>query len=369
MPEVSVLFVFKFLAVGGEETELRLLGKHLDRARYAIDVVECLRKPDMPEQTHRRLESLGLHVDRTPQGLSADEIIEYLANKVSRYDVVVACQAVPHIFPALERAARRPPLIEHGGVVEEVRATPKHLTTRYVGVCAAIRDAAAACMADRPRHARRIPSMVDLSEFDCNERATVRAEWGVLAGVPVIGSVGRLDRRKRAEDFLRAAAVVRRTHPRARFLVIGGPSVFTPEYDAELRALAGDLELDGVLSFLGDRSDVPRLLGGLDALVLLARGEGMPHVIAEAGAACLPAVATPDNGTEEQIVDGVTGLFVPHEDPAAVAAAIERLIDDPNLRRRLGRNLRRKVEREYSAAVLTRQWEALFDEVIAEHTW
>ena len=133
-----------------------------------------------------------------------------------------------------------------------------------------------------------------------------------------------------------------------------------------MRALTRDLGLDDALTFLGDRPDVPRLLAGLDVFVLLARGEGMPHVISEAGAARLPVVVTCDNGTEEQITDGVTGLFVPHECPAAAASAITGLIEDPSLRRRLGSNLRRKVEREYSTEVVIPQWEALFDEVLAE---
>ena len=92
----------------------------------------------------------------------------------------------------------------------------------------------------------------------------------------------------------------------------------------------------------------------------------MPHVISEAGAAGLPVVATLDNGSGEQIEDGVSGLFVPHECPPAVAAAVERLITNPALRGRLGANLRRKVEREYSAAVVVPRWEALFEEVWTE---
>ncbi len=95
----------------------------------------------------------------------------------------------------------------------------------------------------------------------------------------------------------------------------------------------------------------------------------MPHVIAEAGAAGLPVIATRDNGTEQQITDNETGLFVPHGSPPAVAATLGRLLREPGLGRRLGRNLRHKVEREYSARVVIRRWEALFDEVIAEGAW
>lgn len=363
-----VLWVFAWLVVGGEETEVRLLARALGSARYRIEVISCFRKPGMPEQTHRQLEALGVPVDRTSYTLGFEDTVEYLARKIPGYDVVVASQAVPDVVPALERIAphRRPPLIEHGGLVDEALRGPRHLTTRYVGVCRTIRDAAASRMPERPHHAVEIPSMVELAEFDPAHRAGVRREWGTEDGVPVIGWVGRLDRKKRVEDFIHAAALVHRTHPHARFVVIGGPDAFMPEYADELRTLADERDLSDALAFLGDRPDVPRLLAGLDAFVWLSRGEGMPHVISEAGAAGLPVVATRDNGSDEQITDGETGLFVPHDDPVAVAAALRRLLDDSDLRRRLGDGLRRTVEREFSTGVVAHRWQRLFDEIVAE---
>jgi glycosyltransferase involved in cell wall biosynthesis len=361
-----VLFVFAWLVVGGEETEVRLLARNLDAARYRIEVVACLRKPGMPEQTHRQLEALGIPVDRSLYPLSFEDTVARLKRKMAAYDLIVACQAVPDVYPALVEMPRPPPLIEHGGLVAEALAGPKHLTARYVGVCAAIREAAAARMRGRSHHALEIPSMVDLTEFHPGDRADVRAEWGITGMTPVIGWVGRLDRKKRVEDFIAAAALLRDRCANARFVVIGGPDAFMPDYADELHALAQRLGMNQALRFLGDRPDVPRLLSGLDALVWLAQGEGMPHVVAEAGAARLPVVATRDHGTEQQIADGVSGLFVPHADPAAVAAALAFLLADPGLRRKLGDGLRRKVEREYSATIIARRWQALFDEVIAE---
>jgi polysaccharide biosynthesis protein PelF len=313
-----VLFVFAWLVVGGEETEVRLLARHLNPERYRVEVVACFRKPNMPEQTHLQLAQLGVPVDRTPYGLSPEQTVEYLARKMAEYDLVVACQAVREVYPALERMPpqRRPPLIEHGGLVSEALAGPKYLTARYVGVCASIRDAAASLMPERPNDAIEIPSMIDLSEFDPTRRASVRAEWRVAEDTTVVGWVGRLDRKKRVEDFIRAATLVRKAAPRTRFLVIGGPDAFMPEYADELRALGRDLGLGRSLDFLGDHPDVPRLLSGFDILVWLSRGEGMPHVISEAGAAGLPVIATRDNGTEEQIADGESGLFVPYRDLA-----------------------------------------------------
>lgn len=365
---IRILFVFAWLVVGGEETEVRLLSQALDPAQFRIEVVACFRKDGMPEQTHAQLEAIGVPVDRTPYALGFEETVAYLASKMPAFDIVVSCQNVADIYPALERIHLRPPLIEHGGLVSEALAGPKHFTTRYVGVCASIRDAAASHMPGREHHALEIASMVDTGAFDPARRLPVRATLGIADDVPLIGWLGRLDPKKRVEDFIDAAALVHPSYPAARFVVIGGPDAFLPDYAVALRNRATALGLDGTLSFLGDREDVPDLLSALDVFAWLSRGEGMPHVIAEAGAAGLPVVATRDNGSEQQIVDQVSGLFVPHEDPNAVAAAIERLIEDQALRSRLGRALRAKVDAEYAVAAVVPRWKALFTELMADRT-
>ncbi len=361
-----VLFVFGWLVVGGEETEVRHLARHLDPRRYRLEVVACQRRPGMPELGERQLEETGIAIDRTPYRLSFEETVNHLAARFAEVDLVVACQAVPDAVPALERCDRPPPLVEHGGLVSEATATPKHLTARYIGVCRTIRDAAAAVMPGREGHAVEIPSMVDLADFDPEARAQTRAALGLPDGIAAVGWVGRLDRKKRVEDFLRSARLVLDELPETRFFVVGGADAFMPEYESELRELAARLGLGDRVAFLGDRADVPALLGAFDVFVWLSRAEGMPHVIAEAGAASLPVVATKDNGSEQQLVDGVSGLHVPHEDPPAVAAAVSRLVRDEGLRRRLGSALRQTVEREYSVEATVPRWERLFDEVLAE---
>jgi len=368
-----IVWVFAWLVVGGEETEARLLAQHLDPAQYALEIVACFRTHGMPDQTHSQLESLGVPVDCAPYAMHFDETVEYLSHRLKGADLVIASQNVRDVFPAFERIEARgetvPPLIEHGGLVEEALGS-KRFTSRYIGVCDSIRDAAATLMAGREHHALSLPSMVDLREFSASHRAPMRAVWrekfGWNEGAFVAGWVGRLDRKKRVEDFVRAAASVHQRRCDARFLVVGGPDAFMPEYERELHELARELGLGGALQFLGDRADVPQLLGAMDALCWLSRDEGMPHVISEAGAASLPVVATRDNGSLEQIEDGVSGVFVEHEAPDEVAARLVQLMDDADLRARLGGNLRAKVEREYNAEAVARKWEEVFEDVLNE---
>jgi glycosyltransferase involved in cell wall biosynthesis len=367
-PPVRILFVFAWLVVGGEETEVRLLARNLDRSRYKLDVVACFRKPNMPEQSHEQLTALGVDVDTTPYELSFQDTVGYLAQKIPGYDIVISCQNVADIYPALERLHLRPPLIEHGGLVSEALAGPKHFTSRYVGVCRSIRDAAASMMPGREDDAIEIPSMVDLAEFDPSQRSAMRASLGVTESNLLIGWVGRLDPKKNVEDFIEAAAIVHATDASARFVVVGGPDAFMPDYAIRLTSLAAARGLAGVLTFLGDQKDIPALLSAFDIFTWLSKGEGMPHVIAEAGAAALPVIATPDNGALQQIDDGVSGLFVPYGDPACAATAMKRLIASSELRASLGKALRLKVETHYSVAAVVPQWEHLIRQVLAEKT-
>jgi glycosyltransferase involved in cell wall biosynthesis len=118
-----------------------------------------------------------------------------------------------------------------------------------------------------------------------------------------------------------------------RWLLVGGEET---EVRLLARHLQPDWSVDVVVCHYRDRTpgqsheqlraldDVPRLLPGLDALVWLSEGEGMPHVLADAGAAALPVVVTRDNGSEQQVVDGRSGLFVPSATPRPRAATHRR---------------------------------------------
>lgn len=363
-PPIRILFVFAWLVVGGEETEVRLLARTLDRSRYRLDVIACFHKPNMPGQTHEQLRALGVDVDTTPYDMSFEDTVGYLAAKIVGYDVVVSCQNVADIYPALERMHWRPPLIEHGGLISEALAGPKHFTSRYVGVCRSICDAAKSVMPGRETDVVEIPSMVDLSEFDNSQRANLRTSLGVNDQTVLVGWVGRLDPKKNVEDFIEAAALAYASNPALRFVVIGGPDAFMPDYAEHLKTLAQERHLNGILSFLGDRKDIPALLSALDIFVWLSKGEGMPHVIAEAGAAGLPVIATPDNGAMQQIEDGVSGIFVPYNDPSSVAGEMLKLAASGSLRAALGQALRHKVETTYSAATVVPQWERLISDVM-----
>jgi glycosyltransferase involved in cell wall biosynthesis len=148
-------------------------------------------------------------------------------------------------------------------------------------------------------------------------------------GPPLVVAVGRLAEPKDAMTLVRALAAV----PGRRFaaLLVGdGPD--RPCVEEEVNRLG----VADAVALVGTRDDVPALLAGADVFALSSRSEGAPISILEAMAAGLPVVSSRVGGVPELVVDGETGLLVPPGDPAAMSAALGRLVADADLRRRLG---------------------------------
>lgn len=175
------------------------------------------------------------------------------------------------------------------------------------------------------------------------------------SGVPTVVGMGRLSREKGFDLLIRAVAEVRTP---ARLVLIGeGPQ------EKSLRELAARLGITDRVVFTGFLRNPYASLARAELFVLPSRYEGFPNGLVEAmslGRACV-ATRCP-TGPEEIVTDGVDGLLVPVEDPAALAAAIDRLLEDPALRERLGCAARERV-RAYDAPGIVRRFEDLIDEV------
>jgi hypothetical protein len=153
---LRILFVFARLEDGEDERDAAMLAAWLDPALYRIDAVICFEQPGTEAQAER-LEAAGIDVDRVPYRLSFEETVSHLAEKLAHYDVVISCQNVADIYPALERLHWRPALIERGHTVEHALAGPKHFTSRYAAGNEPTRNAAAASLANRAEHAALVP--------------------------------------------------------------------------------------------------------------------------------------------------------------------------------------------------------------------
>jgi glycosyltransferase involved in cell wall biosynthesis len=180
------------------------------------------------------------------------------------------------------------------------------------------------------RHITVFPP-VDSADFvgDPARRTDARRELGIPDEALAVGTVGNRNPTKGHEYLVRAAAIVRERHPEAVF-----------------RILVDDQE---VLRFLDPGPRVRELLPGLDifAMTSVPRSEGMPTAILEAMASGLPVVATDVGAIAELVEDGVTGIVIPPLDADAAGRALLRLVEDPDLRRAMGDEGRRRARERY----------------------
>jgi glycosyltransferase involved in cell wall biosynthesis len=173
---------------------------------------------------------------------------------------------------------------------------------------------------------------------------------------PVIGAVGRLEHQKGFDVLVRAMADV----DGASLVLVGDGSE-----RARLEDLARRVGVADRFVVTGWQDDPRGYLPSFDVFAFPSRFEGFPLAVLEALLARSAVVAADVGSTAEAVIDGDTGLLVPPEDPAALATAIRRLLEDGELRRRLGENGRRLVLERFTADHMTRSFESLYDELLS----
>lgn len=160
-----------------------------------------------------------------------------------------------------------------------------------------------------------------------------------------IGVIGRISSEKGQAEFLRAAKLVGKCLPEARFVICGAPLFGGQDYYKEVLHLAEDLPVE----LLDWQENAVAILHDLDALVIPSRQEGMPRVMLEAFSAGVPVVAFPVGGIPEVIRDGVTGFLARDSSPASLAAKLVEVMEsDTDLLDGVTRRARHQWERHYT---------------------
>ncbi len=176
--------------------------------------------------------------------------------------------------------------------------------------------------------------------FTARSYENVRPDLGIAEDETVIATIARLERVKGVEFFIRAAAELRKrnTGVKPRFMIIGDGAL-----RSGLEALACKLGLGKALLFTGFQRDIFKYLSAADIYVQPSLNEAMGRTAIEAQYMALPVVASDVCGLPDAVSDGVTGMLVPPGDHRALAGAIESLLKDAGLRRRMGAAARLRV--------------------------
>lgn len=176
--------------------------------------------------------------------------------------------------------------------------------------------------------------------------------------------IARMIREKGVPEFVEAARLL---HGKAKFILAGAPD--EGNHNALTAAELRGWEAEGLVEWLGPVRDIAGLLAGAHiACQPSSYREGLPKSALEAMAAGKPLVATDIPGCREAVVDGQTGFLVPPRDAPALAAALERLINDPTLRASMGAAGRKRVEENFSDAIICAKTLAVYESLVPDRS-
>lgn len=165
-----------------------------------------------------------------------------------------------------------------------------------------------------------IPNAIDLSRFAPSGKVMDPA-------APVIGNVARIQPRVKGQDVLiRAIALLKKEYPHVRCLFAGAPAANDSQSLTELTDLTARLELTENVTFVGNVTDVPGFLSGLDIFALPSRSEGFGISLVEAMAMGIPCIASHLEGPAEVLEQGKYGQLFPSQDPQALADGLAAML-------------------------------------------
>lgn len=368
---IRLLTLTDALGHGGAERIAVELTMAIDPTRFHRTV--CVTRPpalsDLAARADRlRLAEAGVDVLELNRRSRADvRALAPLIRRLRGVDVIHAHKFGSNVWGALlGRATRVPVVVAHEHTWSfQGQWLRRQIDRRIVGGLSDV--VLAVSEADRERmieivgvpRERIVVVPNGIGDPPAVDRPAVRASLGVAPDVPLLAQTAVLRPQKAVGVMVEAMAILRRSHPAARLVVIG------PGDAAALHTLARDHGVSDAVRFLGARDDVRALLAAADIGVLSSDFEGSPLAVLEYMAAGLPVVATDVGGVPRLVQDGQTGLLVPRREPAALAAAVGRLLDEPGLARRMGEHGRARQRQEFSTAVMARRVTDLYDRLLA----
>jgi len=195
--------------------------------------------------------------------------------------------------------------------------------------------------------------------------AQCRRELGIPADRLAVALTGQVAEVKGIWDFVESARLLAARRPETMFVVLGDDLQTRSALRLSMEARVQKLGLSERFRFLGFRRDAPQIVQSFDVVAVPSHVEPLGLAALEAMAAGRPVVGSRVGGIPETVVDGETGLLVEPRRPDSLAAALDVLVGDPALRRRMGAAGRQRAEAEFATDRHARSVQHLYDEILA----
>jgi glycosyltransferase involved in cell wall biosynthesis len=388
----KVIFIESATEMGGVQFSTLFLAEALDRAQWA-PVVTTPRDGDLNRACHEAgIKAVSLDLPgmrstsfrigpklRLPDPVSwfwnayavgtASRRLTAFLNQ-TRPDLVVTKGLASHFFGGISARKLRVPCVWHLqdhisernlGLYRRLFAwAARWLPTQIIADGKAIVDQLPARLHSRTT---LIFNGIDTDEFHPKLDSTaVRRELGIPSDQVVIGHLGRMTPWKGQHYLIEAFAAVAKANPHVTLLMVGTPVFDNDAYQKRLQNLVDDLGLNDRVKFAGYRHDTAAVMSAMDIFAFTSvEKDTSPLTLLSAMALGLPIVAFDIPGVRELVDRDDQLLRVPVGDAQALASALQTIISDPGLRRRLGISARELAEEKFSLSQYVLRIEKVFN--------
>jgi len=374
--KIKVLVFVTSFHLGGSERQAVELVKNLDRRSFEPSIACLRREGPLLEDLRGKVDHIPgfpLTAFYNPSALrQARHFYRFLGE--SRPDVVQCFDFYANIFvtPAARLAgvpviltARRDEAVIKSRLQLAVEAWCHRRATGVVINADALKSRLVTMHGIDPGRVWSVHNGLDVERFDSLGSA-YQSQYGFLrdSAALTVAVIANLRPEKGHLNFLEAARLVSHRLPAVKFLIIGdGPM------RQRIESRIKELRLEETVRMTGAITHIPSALKWIDIAVLPSvANEGFPNAVMEAMASGLSVVATDTGGTRELIIDGYTGFLTSPGNPAALADRLGTLIDDADLRKKMGERGRFRIVTEFTTEKMARRFEQLYRNLLASST-
>lgn len=373
MKKIKILHLTTHINIGGITTYIYLLGRGLDRSKYELSVFSS------GGEMEQQFQEVGIKTHSSPFRTKSElspklyfaipRLIEII--KREQIDLLHAHTRVTQVMAWWIQKITGVPYLSTCHGFYKRRLGRKLLPAwgdRVVAISPPVADSLLNDFKVPQNQLRTILNAIDVENLEKltqqKNTASIVSEYKLQSTKPKLGIVARVVRDKGHEYLLKAVAQLLKRYPDLKLLVVGeGP------YLAEIKKLSNRLKMDNNVIFLGNLKDVTRALSVIDIFILPAVWrEGFGLSIVEAMALKKPVVVTNIWALNSLVRNRINGLLVKPKDVSELANAIAELIEDSELRLKIGLSAYQTVKNEFSIVRMATEFDELYQEVIQSNS-
>lgn len=371
--KINILYLIPSLRIGGAERQLLELARGIDKNKFNITVGSLYPFGEL-RQTAEKFDGVEVKLFNKKHNLDFTYLYDFMKFlQAKRIDIIQMYNASAKCIGMLgallchipiriytERGSKSP----HPTIGHFIYTKLEDRLVRYANLLIANSEAGKDFVRTKgvdPSKIRVIHNGINFSalkpKFSIPE---IRREFGLKDDDFVVGTIATLTPKKDHQTLLRSAENVMKQHPSTKFLIVGdGPLKKQLQNQALITGLSANLV------FTGFRDDIAELITAMDVAVLSSKHtEGCSNFILEAMVMGKAVIATDVGGNTELIVNGVTGIVVPKENPSALEDAIIWMIKNAKKSKQMGIAGAARVKKYFSLKAMIKHYERIYEQLI-----